>query len=121
MLAVTVLVVAMIAAVSSHVSSYNLLRTSSETNVAMADLRGAMEEILLQNIDSLPIAGSPYAQGQAIARYTNKELPGETLVATYPNWGGGAVPNPLQIVVTATWNDFAGRPRSLLLATIKGR
>jgi hypothetical protein len=87
----------------------------------MSDLRGAMEEILLQTIDDLPVAGSPYEHGQPIARYTNKELPGETIVATYPNWGGGAVPNPLQIVVTATWDDFAGRPRSLVIETLRGR
>ena len=119
MLAITLLVVAMLAAVTSHVSSYNLLRTSSQTNAAMADLRGAMEEALLQPIDNLPLAGSLFANGQPIAKYAGKSFPTENVVATYPGYAGGAVPDPLQIVLTITWNDYAGRPRTMTVATMK--
>ena len=121
MLAITVLVVAMLAAVASHVSSYNLLRTSAETNTAMADLRGAMEEVLLQPIAGLPLAGSTWQNGQPIARFTGLNLPNEQVVITYPGFvAGGTVPDPLQIVLTISWNDYAGRPRTLTIETMKG-
>jgi prepilin-type N-terminal cleavage/methylation domain-containing protein len=122
MLAITVLVVALLAAVASHVSSYNLLRTSSETNAAMADLRGAMEDILTLNtsLQNLPAAGSEFANGQPIAKYAGKSFPTENIVATYPGYAGGAaIPDPLQIVLTITWNDYVGRPRTMRIATMK--
>ena len=120
MLAITVLVVAMLAAVASHVSSYNLLRTSSETNAAMADLRGAMEELLLEGILTLPLAGEPFENGQPIPKYTNKSLTNESIVPTYPGYAGGAtVPDPLQIVLTISWNDYVGRARTMTVATMK--
>ena len=112
----------MLAAVASHVSSYNLLRTSSETNAAMADLRGAMEEVLTLNVSlaNLPLAGSPFENGQPVAKFANRSLANENIVATYPGYVAGVpVPDPLQIVLTITWNDFVGRPRTMSVATMK--
>jgi len=66
------------------------------------------------------VVGSEFENGQPIAKYTNKSLTNETIVATYPGYAGGApVPDPLQIVLTITWNDFVGRPRTITIATMK--
>jgi prepilin-type N-terminal cleavage/methylation domain-containing protein len=120
MLCVTVLVVAISTAVASQLVAFNLLKTSRETDIAMGDLQGAMEELVLRNIDTLPIAGSPYAAGQPIVAFDDLHLRNESIVATYPNYvAGSQVPDPLQIVVTMTWNDYLGRPRTLRLASMR--
>lgn len=119
---VVILVVALSAAISSQVVSHNLLRASRETNVAMGDLQGAMELALLQAPGALPIAGSEFAHGTAIARFNGLHLRNETITATYPGYvAGGAVPDPLQIVMTINWNDYLERPRTLSLATVRTR
>ena len=48
-------------------------------------------------------------------------LDGERLVVTYPNHVAGDVPDPLEILVTVTWNDYAGRERSVSMATLMTR
>jgi prepilin-type N-terminal cleavage/methylation domain-containing protein len=121
MLAVSVMLIAIMAAFSSQLSSMNLLRASRESNTAMTDLQTAMEEVLLQPIDNIPAAGF-YPSGQPIAAYTNLNLPTETITPTYPTFGGlGPVPDPLEIVLTMTWQDWRGRPMTAQLATVKAR
>ena len=115
MLAISVLLIAVVSAMSSQVSSMNLLRASKESNTAMTDLEMAMEEVLLTSQDDIPVEFPP---GQPIPDYTTLNLGGETIVANYPGIVGGIVPDPLEIVLTMTWNDWAGRPRSSRLATM---
>jgi len=119
MIAIVVLLVAVLSAVSSQVTSVNLLRTNKESNAAMADLQTAMEGILLDTIDEIPVNNPA---GQPIAAFAGLNLPNERIVPTYPNViVGGATPDPLEIVVDMTWSDWRGRPRSLRLATMKAR
>ena len=43
------------------------------------------------------------------------------MVATYPNYDGVTVPDPLEIVITVSWNDALGRARTLRVGSIKTR
>jgi hypothetical protein len=122
MMGVVILVVAICSAMATQVIAHNLLRTSRESNTAMADLQGAMELAILQNPASLPIAGSEFASAVPIARFNGLHLRNETITATYPGYApGAAVPDPLQVVMTIQWNDYAERARTMRLATLRTR
>ena len=73
MMAVVILVVSICAAISSQVIAHNLLRTSRESNAALSDLQGAMELAILQNPAALPLAGSEFESGVAIARFKDRK------------------------------------------------
>ncbi|HUR29338.1 MAG TPA: hypothetical protein VM509_14210 [Planctomycetota bacterium] len=119
---VVILVVSISAAISSQLLAHNLLRTSRETNLAMADLRGAMELALLLSPAALPIAGSEFESGTSIARFDDLHLANEAITATYPGYvAGNPVPDPLQVVLTIRWNDWQARARSMSLATLRTR
>jgi hypothetical protein len=113
MVSIAVLLVAVMGAMSSQLSSMNLLRSSRETNTAMSDLQVALEEMLAtpQAID-IPVQ---FPGGAPIAAYTNLNLNAESVVPTYPS---GTVSDPLEIVLVMTWNDWRGRPRQARLATM---
>lgn len=100
---------------------FELDKTSHETLTATADLEAAMEALLLLPLAEIPAADGPYASGQSIAAFEDLHLAGERMVTTYPNHTGAAVPDPLEIVLTLTFDDHAGRPRSLALAGLKTR
>lgn len=121
MIAIIVLLVAVLGTFTSQLKSRELLQTSRETTIAMADLQGAMEQVLLRPVDLLPIGSSAYADDQPIAAYTNLHLPNQLIVADYPGFAGGAVPDPLPIVLTMTWTDPRGRPRTKTLRSMKTR
>jgi len=122
MIAVVVLLVAVLATFTSQLKSRELLTTSRETGIAMADLQSAMEQILLRPVDQIPIAGSLYEDDQPIAAFTNLHLANEVITADYPGYAlGGAVPDPLQISLTITWTDPRGRPRTKTLRSMKTR
>lgn len=120
MIGITVVMVAMMASLASQIAASNLQRTSRETNQAVMDLKACMDEILVQPPAALPAAGTPYADNAVIAAYTNLHLTDEQIRVDYPGYvAGGAVPNPLTIVLTMTWTDYAGRARELSLASMK--
>lgn len=121
MISIIVLLVAVLATFTSQLKSRELLQTSRETGIAMADLQSAMEQILLRPVDQIPIAGSLYADDQPIAAFTNLHLANEVITADYPGFAGGAVPDPLQISLTITWTDPRGRPRTKSLRSMKTR
>ena len=122
MIAISLLLVALMAAMYSQASSMELVRTTRETETAMSDLQAAMEQILLNSPDQIPIPGSTYAAGIPIAAYTDLHLRNERIVPTYPNYTGGVVvPDPLQIRLTLTWNDFKDRQRSMQIVTTRTR
>jgi hypothetical protein len=117
MLAISVLLIAVMAAMSTQASSMNLLRSSEETTTAMSDLRVAMEEMLVTpQVANIPVV---FPAATPIPAYTNLNLQGESIVPTYPGMGGGGpVPDPLEIVLTMTWADWRGRPRQASVATM---
>jgi prepilin-type N-terminal cleavage/methylation domain-containing protein len=122
MIAVGILLVAVLAALQTQATSLDLVQTTRETDTATSDLQAAMEQILLRSPDQIPIAGSPYEAGQPIAAFNDLHLRGERMVPTYPNYAGGpSVPDPLQIELTVTWNDFKGRPRTMRIASTRTR
>ena len=119
--AMTVLLLTIGGALSTQLASQRLTATGQETNMAMADLTACMEELLLLPTEEIPVAGSEFAADEAIADFEELHLTGQRIVATYPNWGGGAVADPLEIVLTCSWRDHGGRTRTLQLASMKTR
>jgi hypothetical protein len=121
-IAIVVLMVAVLTAFEVQLASHRLARMSRETNTAMADLGAAMEQVLLLPKDEVPVAGSAFESGQPIAAFDDLHLEGQSIVPTYPGYVlGAAVPDPLQIVLTVTWTDHAGRTRTLSLSSMKTR
>ena len=122
MIAIGILLVAVLATLQSQTTSLNLVHTTHETDTATSDLQAAMEQILLRSPDQIPIAGSPFEAGLPIAAFTNLHLRNERLVPTYPGYAGGpTVPDPLQIQLLLTWNDYRGRPRRMQIASSRTR
>jgi type II secretory pathway pseudopilin PulG len=121
LIAIVVLIVAVTAAFATQLSSLNLLHTARETNTAMADLENAMERALALTTDQIPVPGSAFQAGQPIAAFEGLHLDNERIVATYPGYAAGTVPDPLEIVFTMTWDDWMGRPRTMRLSTMKVR
>ncbi len=119
-IAVLVMVFGLLTAFYSQITAMNLMRSIREQNTAMADLETCMERMLLVPIDQIPVAGSLYEAGQPVAFFTNLNLRNEQMVATYPGFGA-VVPDPLEVRLTCTWNDWRGRPQSLVLTTRKAR
>jgi prepilin-type N-terminal cleavage/methylation domain-containing protein len=122
MFALSILAVAIGAAFSGQVGSSKLLETSAETRVALQDLRTAMEDVLADPTpEDLPLVGSAYQAGQPVAAYEGLHLRDQRLVATYPNFTGGTVPDSLQVRLTMTWLDANGNPRLQDLVTVVTR
>ncbi len=122
MIAIIVLLVAVMATFTSQLRARELMQTSRETNIAMGDLQSAMERILLRPVDEIPIAGSLYEDDTAIAAFDGLHLPNEQVLVDYPGYVlGGAVPDPLPIVLRLNWTDSRGRPRFLFLRSMTTR
>lgn len=113
-----VLMISLLAAFTSQILSLNLVRSARDVNTATSELTAALEEVTTLTIDSIP---TDYAPGAAIAKYDGRVLRNESIVVTYPNFAGGAVPNPLEVVVTINWTAWNGRASRLSLSTMKAR
>jgi type II secretory pathway pseudopilin PulG len=121
-IAFAVLLIAVMSALSGQLTSMQLMDSSRETNLAMSDLQGCMERLLLVRLDRLPIAGSDYEDDQVIDAYTNLHLSNETIVPNYPGYvAGGAIPDPLAVVLTLNWTDPRGHERRLTLSSMTTR
>jgi len=122
MVAIGVLLVAVVTAFGSQLTSFRLMSSSREDNTAIADLAACMEEVMLETVVTLPVAGSVYAHEASIAAFEGLHLREQRIVATYPGYvAGGPVPDPLTIVLTATWRDSRGLARRLELRSLKVR
>ena len=122
MMALGIMLVAVLGAFSSQVASSNLIRISRESDLALADLQACMEQALTLSTDDLPISGSLFEDGQPVALYEDLNLEGESIVTTYPGYvEGQTIPDPLEIVLTMTWNDYGRRSRTVTLRSVKVR
>lgn len=121
MIAIGVLLVASMGAFSAQLASLNLTKTSRETNTAMGDLQAAMEQVLAE--PGRLTVHADFGENTPIPAFTERHLAGEQIVANYPGFtvGDTTDPDPLTIVLTATWADFQGRPRSLQLSSMTTR
>ena len=77
-----------------------------------------MEELLTQSTDAMAVT---YPAGVPVDGFQGLHLPSESIAPSYPGYSGGDVPDPLEIVLTATWLDSRGRPQTLTLGTSKTR
>jgi len=119
-IALTVMLVAVLATLVTQVSVSQLVRQSRETERACADLAAAMEAVLLLPPDQIPQAGR-FPPGVPIAAFTNKSFSVQTIVPSYPGYTGGDPPDPLPIVLTQTFLDGGGRQRVLRLISMRTR
>ncbi|MHC4376080.1 MAG: type IV pilus modification PilV family protein [Planctomycetota bacterium] len=117
MFALTIMAVGVMAAFMSQMGSMSLMRTAEEQEIILTDLQTCVEEMLSLNPEDLPLSSSEYTDGESIAAYEELHLRDERIVATYPEFTGGDVPDPLVIRLSASWTDFDGHPRSLDLVT----
>jgi prepilin-type N-terminal cleavage/methylation domain-containing protein len=116
MVATTVLVTAAIGSGMAQMASHNLLRTSTETTLAVDELHNAMERVLLLPRRDLAISDGLYAPGQKIEAFNDHALADEQIAVTYP----GAVvdqppPESLEVQLAITWTTFDGHTRTLTL------
>lgn len=118
MAAIVLLTIVVGGIVGAQLAATSLTRTARDTSIAVSDAQAAFEEILLWSIDDIP---DEYPTGVSIASWDDAHLQMQRIVPTYPNMLNGDVPDPLQIRLTVTWNDYAGRPRSLTLDSVKVR
>lgn len=122
MITITILVVVWAGAMSSQMAASDLVMTGRETGIASADLQSCMERLLSMPHGQIPIAGSEFEDGEPVELYEDLHLSNQRIVATYPGYVAGApVPDPLAVVITLTWNDFEGRPRTMQLSSMRGQ
>ena len=119
LIAMAVLMVAVVSAFSSQLTSMNLMDTSRDTNTAMGDLQACMERVLSEPIGNIP--EGLYPPDQPIAEFTNLHLDNETVVPTYPGFVAGSDPELLTIVLTLNWQDSQGHQRTEVLRSMKAR
>lgn len=122
MIAIVVLAIVWGGAMGSQLVAGDMVQTGRETAIASADLQACMERMLLEPVQNLPTPGSAFEHDQPVPLFEGLHLDGERIVATYPGYvPGGAVPDPLPILLTITWLDFKGRPRTMQLTSMRVR
>ena len=121
MVATVVLLLGILGALVVQTATRDLSQTGHETNLAVSDLAAGMEEVLLTPLAEIPGATGRYPADVPLAQFSDLHLSGQRIVPTYPNFTGAEVPDPLEIVLTCTWSDFAGRARSIRLTTRRTR
>lgn len=95
-----------------------LIEANQNSMTATADLQAAMEQVLLQTHDNIPVN---FPAGVPIAAFTDLHLPNQLIVPTYPQ---GAAANPLEIQLTLSFTDVkhaTDQPRTMTLFSMKAR
>ena len=119
LVAITVLLVSLAAAVGGQVASFGLIGSSRDATLAMAELERCMEEVLTKSSDNIPV---DFPEGASIPGYEGGALNEQVIVPTYPDYGGsGPIPDPLDVVLEARWLDARGRLQRLTLTTTVAR
>lgn len=121
MVAIAILFITVAGTAAGQVTARRLAATSAETGTAMADLQACMEQVLLMSPTDIPVAGSPFEAGLPVNDYAGLHLDAEQIVASYPGYAGGDVPDPLEVQLTITFRDHQGRVRSMRLSSMKTR
>ena len=121
-IAISVLLVAVVGAYSSQLASLGLVEQSRASTVAMTDLSACMEQVMASSAELLPLPGSDFAHGGSVAAFEDLHLRDERIVVSYPGYQLNAeVPNPLQILITASWTDNRGREHQETLSSLRAR
>ena len=119
LVAITVLLVSLAAAFGSQVASFGVIGSSRDSTLAMAELERCMEEVLTKSSDNIPV---DYPEGDPIPGYGDVRLKQQAIAPRYPDYSGsGAIPDPLDVVLEATWLDDRGRLQRLTLTTTVAR
>jgi prepilin-type N-terminal cleavage/methylation domain-containing protein len=122
MVAIVVLLVASSAAFMSQLTSMRMIHQSRDIAVAMSDLEACMDGVRSSPVDGLAVAGSDYEHGESVAQYADLHLRGQRLVVTYPGYVAGApLPDPLQVLISATWTPDRGGQITQTLRTVRVR
>ncbi len=120
MVAIVVLLIATSAAFMSQLTSMRMVEQSREIGVAISDLEAAMDRVRTSSMDSLAVPGSTYEHDGSIDQYDDLHLRDQRIVVSYPEYvAGNDLPNPLRIVLTATWTDRRGGARFETLQTAR--
>jgi hypothetical protein len=117
--AITVLLVAVLSTGVAQLSAFRLQEGAKETTYAHAALESAMESILSRSLDDID---DQHPAGQPMAGFQAPGIHDLRIVPSYPGWTAGTQPpDPLTIVVTATWTDRRGEERRDTLRGMKTR
>ncbi len=115
LVAITILLISLAAAFGSQVASFGLIDSSRDSTLAMTELERCMEEVLTKSSDNIPV---DYPAGEPISGYDDVRLRQQSIVPSFPGYsGGGSIPDPLEVVLEATWLDSRGRLQRLNLTT----
>ena len=117
--AITILLIGTLAAFGTQVVSGQIIDSSEDITIVVSDLETCMEEMLLQSADDMP---SHYPEGVEVPGYSNLHVAAQEITPEYLNWSAGdAIPDVLEIELTATWFDGSGRVQRQTLLTTKAR
>ncbi len=120
MVAIVVLLIATSAAFMSQLISMRMVDQSRDIGVAISDLEAALDQVRTSPIGSLAVPGSAYEHGGNIAQYDDLHLRNQRIVVSYPEYvQGNELPDPLRIVLTATWTNNRGGQRTESLQTAR--
>ena len=122
MIAIVVLLIATSAAFMSQLTSMRMIDQSREISLAMSDLEACMDRVRVSPVDALAVAGSTYEHGQSVAQFDDLHLTDQRIVVTYPGYvPGGPLPDPLEVVLNATWTPRRGGQIRQTLRTVRVR
>lgn len=118
MIAIGVMLVGLAAAFSGQISTTSLIQQSRDRQLALGYVEGVAESVATLPTGDLP-EHPDYGDGLVVPGTDSSGLPNLEVVCTYPDWDvGKPVPNPLEVVITATWTDRSRRTSTLRVATL---
>lgn len=117
MFAMTVMTIGLVAAFGGQLGTQQVIRQSKETQLVLTRLETVMERALAQQPENLP-THADLGHGQVVPLDDDLGLRDLQIVPLYTGYVAGQTPpDPLHIVLEASWTDFEGRQRELSLAT----